>query len=244
MKKINDLKEPKIFQMFSRRPLSKKDKGNQRFYDSLDPDIDEIERKRLMLDFLYRRDGDVIEAMNCGRPDATMRQVAFCESLLNAIQTDEKSWSEKGVDVLKALDRNNAEALLIALCGWGANSLAMRAGLIPKTGDIGDIAFDYYDDLEGKLFVNWSNGKQTFSQCSVSWDLELVDFDSNIFTIYNNSAKIESVIVEVTPYYADECTCFNCISREERDRTNDEFSYWYRLDDEDEDIDPDDDNEE
>ena len=80
----------------------------------------------------------------------------------------------------------------------------------------------------------------------MAYDFEVNEFDTEIFKTYADSAKIVSVIVEVTPYYSEECNRFNCISKDERERTNDEFSYWYRIDDEDEDegVDQDDDNEE
>ena len=224
--------------VFKKKPLSKRDLDFKNYEESLDPNIDPWERMFLILEYRHRRDEDTLKAMDGNRPDGEARRIAFYESLLDAIDTDQESWTHKSLDVLNALISNSAEELLIALCGWGANSLAKRAGILP---DDGFDFFLYYEDMLGKLIVNWDNGEQSFSECSIEWNFEVVEFDHSIFKTYADSAKIESVIIEVTPYYSDECNRFNCISKEERDRTNDEFSYWYCLDDADEDIDSKDD---
>lgn len=64
--------------------------------------------------------------------------------------------------------------------------------------------------------------------------MQLFDFKQDIFKTYKNTAKITDVILEWKPYYSEEYYRFHCISKEERDATNDECNYWYVLyDDED-----------
>lgn len=213
---------------FQKKPIGKRKLETIKFQESLDPNMDPTERFFLCLENLYRRDEDTLKALDIDRPDGDVRRIAFYESFFDAIKTDQQDWSSKMIDVINALSANNAEQLLVALCGWCSNTLAKRAGILPDDG----LEFvDYNEDTYKKIIVNWDNGEKTSSECDIEWNLQVINFDFDIFTKYADTAKIESVNVEVTPYFSKECNCFNCVSKEERDQTNDEFTYWYCLDD-------------
>ena len=205
--------------------ISKRAYEERLFRRNLDPGLGEWKKEKLVWEFMHRRDEDTINAMHYERLDDEERQVAFVESLLNAIQTDTESLYKKGWDILEALQTNNAEHLLIALCGWGANSLAKRARIIP------DDALAFYDcDEAARLIVKWSNGEQSTSKCTVNpMTFYVSEFRAAAFKKYAETAEITEVIVEVRPEFTKEKYYFRCITKEERDRTGDKLSYWYSL---------------
>ena len=51
------------------------------------------------------------------------KTAAFAQKILETIDTDDESYEDIGNSVIHALLNNNAEGLLIALCGWSADSL-------------------------------------------------------------------------------------------------------------------------
>lgn len=227
--------------------MNERDKETFNYIRSLDPNISKEERFKLIRDYDLRCDEDTINAMDDNRPDSYNRQTAFLNAIFDLMHRV-KEWGhyESTIysnELLNALRNNNAEELLRALCGGGANDIAIHAGIIPYHVDFFYSTF-LRDDERYKIIVFWDNEKTTSSKCEVDCGLEVYDFNPKIFKKYIDTAKITDVVVKVTPGYGKECNYFSCISEEEKERTNDEFSYYYCLDDEDEDIDPDDDNEE
>ena len=211
--------------------ISKREYEDALFARNLDPSLGEEKKEKLVWEFLHRRDEDTINAMDYKRLDDEERRLAFVESLLDAIETDRESLYKKGRDILHALETNNAEHLLIALCGWGANSLAKRARIIP------DDALTFYGyDEEARLIVRWSNGKQSTSKCTInSVSFYVSEFRASVFKKYAETAEITEVVVQVQPEYTKEKNYFRCITKEDRDRTGDKLSYWYSLNPDDED---------
>lgn len=88
------------------------------------------------------------------REDYEDRLTAFYESIHDAIITDDECWYNKGRDVFRALMENNATALLIALCGWGPESLAQR--VLMKRG----VAQYSEEEVEAKMMVEWDDGNR------------------------------------------------------------------------------------
>jgi hypothetical protein len=211
--------------------ISKREYEEVLFERNLDPSLSEAEKRKQIWEFLHRRDEDTINAMDNKRIDDEERRLAFVESLLDAIKTDTEPLYKKGRDILRALKTNNAERLLIALCGWNANSLAKRARIIP------DDALEFYGyDEEARLIVRWSNGKQSTSKCTINpVSFYVSEFRATAFNKYAETAEITEVVVEVQPEYTKEKNYFRCIAKEDRDRAGDKLSYWYSLNPNDED---------
>ena len=51
------------------------------------------------------------------------KTAAFAQKILETIDTDDESYEDIGNSVIHALLNNDADGLLIALCGWSAESL-------------------------------------------------------------------------------------------------------------------------
>ena len=51
------------------------------------------------------------------------KTAAFAEKILETTDTDDESYEDLGNSVIYALLNNDADGLLIALCGWSAESL-------------------------------------------------------------------------------------------------------------------------
>ena len=51
------------------------------------------------------------------------KTAAFAQKILEMIDTDDESYEDIGNSVIHALLNNDADGLLIALCGWSAESL-------------------------------------------------------------------------------------------------------------------------
>ena len=51
------------------------------------------------------------------------KTAAFTQKILETIDTDDESYEDIGNSVIHALLNNDADGLLIALCGWSAESL-------------------------------------------------------------------------------------------------------------------------
>ena len=51
------------------------------------------------------------------------KTAAFTQKILETIDTNDESYEDIGNSVIRALLKNDAEGLLIALCGWSAESL-------------------------------------------------------------------------------------------------------------------------
>ena len=101
--------------------------------------------------------------------------------------------------------------------------------IIPDDG----LTFPYDIDSDATLIVKWSNGKTSSSECYINQCIfEIEDFDAKIFREYEDTAEIKEVLVQVIPADCENTYCFACVTKEEKERTNDDFCYWYELYDE------------
>ena len=202
----------------------------QDFLGKCQPDMPVEDRQELFYhyfhdyfhDHKYRIDPEwLVKQWN--REDSEDRVIAFYESIHDAITTDTEDWYNKGRDVFLALSENNATALLIALCGWGPESLAQR--VLMKRG----VAQYSEEEVEAKMMVEWDDGNRYASPCLISAEEHLVfDFDHDIFMREDNpAAKITKTFVRFAPFASGYEYDFLCVSKEERDRTQDDEIFWY-----------------
>lgn len=172
--------------------------------------------------------GWIIEQLK--REDCDDRITAFYESISNEISSDGEDWYVKGRDILIALLTNNATALLVALCGWGPDKLAQLALLKRSTSHFTT------QTLDGKLIVEWDDGYRDATPCWIYSTKNLVyGFNHNIFIRDDNpNAHIVKTFVRFSLSHSGNEYDFLCVSKEERDRTEDEEIFWYDPDEEDE----------
>ena len=202
----------------------------QEFFEKCPPDMPEDARQELFYNYFhdyfhdheFRIDPEWLYTQ-MQRPDNAERLMAFYESIHDAIVTDGEDWETKGADVMIALMQNNATALLIALCGWGAASLAKRARMMHGVCD-----FDN-EDVDGVLKVDWSDGVRASAPCLICpEDHRVDDFDYSVFTREDNPmAEIQKVFVRFKPFEDGNEYDFMCVSQAERDATEDEDIFWY-----------------
>jgi hypothetical protein len=206
-------------------PINKRTYQEILFRKSLDPNMDGWERLDAEEAFLYRKDSDVEQAL-INRPDEEQRREAFMMSLYDAIETDDEYFEKRALDVACALRSNNAQKLLVALCGWNSASIAKRAGIIPDDG------YDFYKvDPGATILVHWSNGETSKAKCKVDVATnKLYGYTRRVFTAFQNEATVTGVEVEVKPCFTKSKYIFNCITKEERNEKKDLVSYWYSPD--------------
>ena len=205
----------------------------QEFFEKFSPDTPTELRQELFYyhfhdyfhDHQYRISPEWIAAQT-RRSDSNERFAALYESLYDAIVTDQEDWYKKGMDIAAALMKNNATELLIALCGWSALSLAKRAFLMRGYVDYN------YEDIEGKLMVEWSDGIQSSANCVINGDThEVTDYNPSIFKREDTSkANITKLFVRFDPFETGNEYDFLCVSKEERDNTADDDIFWYEYD--------------
>ena len=163
----------------------------------------------------------IIELFN--REDSDDRIIAFYDSIHDAFVTDGEDWYNKGRDVLIALLSNNATELLVALCGWGPDNLAQFAFLKRSTKRF------TAQTLEGKFIAEWADGFRCATSCMICSKQNLVfGFSHDIFTREDNpDAQIVKTFVRFDPLHTGNEYDFLCVSKEERDRTQDDEIFWY-----------------
>ena len=209
----------------------------QEFFEKCRPDFEEDLRQELFYhyfhdyfhDHKYRIDPEWL-GKQLHRSDDDERRIAFYESIYDAITTDTEDWVSKGRDVMVALMKNNATALLIALCGWSADSLAQRVFMMRGCPQYQD------EEKEAVLKVDWSDGKRTSVPCIILHeDHRVCDFDRSVFSREDEpTATIERVFVRFKPLENGNEYDFCCVSEEERNRANDKDVFWYTSAEEDE----------
>jgi hypothetical protein len=202
----------------------------QEFFEKCRPDMSEEARQELFYhyfhdyfhDHKYRIDPQWL-LTQMQRSDSEERLMAFYDSIYDAIVTDREDWVTKGADVMIALMQNNATALLIALCGWGAASLAKRARMMHGVCDYDD------ENVHGVLKVDWSDDLRTSVPCLICpEDHRIDDFDYSVFTREDNpTATIQNVFVRFKPFGSGNEYDFHCVSQAERNATNDNDIFWY-----------------
>ena len=76
----------------------------------------------------------IIEVMQ--RDDCIDAYEQFAAAFFDSIDTDDEPWHKIGYYLLIALLDDSADDALIALCGWSAEELMVKAGLLPDTDKI------------------------------------------------------------------------------------------------------------
>lgn len=209
----------------------------QEFFEKCDPNMEKEDRQELFYhyfhtyfhDHKFRIDPEWL-SNQWDREDHEDRLTAFYESIHDAIVTDDECWYNKGRDVFLALMSNNATALLIALCGWGPETLARR--VLMKRG-----VAQYSDEVvKAKIMVEWDDGNRYSTACRICAEQHLVfDFNHDIFTREDNpTTKITKIFVRFSPFDSGYEYDFQCVSKDERDQTNDDEIFWYDPNEEDE----------
>ena len=202
--------------------INKRDYEEVCYRKSLDPNMDPMERQEVIRQFMLRPDSDVVTSLR-NRADGESKCEAFVAALCNAIKTDGEPWSEKCAAVASALASNNAQELLIALCGYGAGSLAKQAMIIPD-----DDAEFHKIGKKATLLVYWSNGETSQSTCHIDVASNKVyGYKRTVFSAYEDCASIRWVAVNVKPSFGKDHYLRWCISKEEREQLNDTVTYWY-----------------
>lgn len=206
-------------------PISKRAYQEIMFRKCLDPNMDGGERLDAEEAFMYRKDADVERAL-VNRPDEVQRREAFLMSLYDAIETDDEYFEKRALDVWSALRSNNAQALLVALCGWNTCSIAKRARIIPDDG------YSFYEtDPGATVLVHWSNGETSTAKCKVDAATnKIYGYTRKVFTAFKDVATITGVEVEVKPCFSKEKYTFNCVTKEVREKEKDYVTYWYSTD--------------
>ena len=191
----------------------------------LDPDMNKNDRKTAIRQFMLRPDVDVITSLG-NMADGESKCEAFVNALTSAIKEDGEPWRDKCVAIAKALKSNNAQELLIALCGYNAGSLAKQAMVIPDDDE------EFYKiGKQATLIVYWSNGEVTRSKCRIDVASNKVyGYKSETLTEYEGSAEIRFVAVEVKTAFDKNSYLRWCITKEEREKNNDCVTYWYSTD--------------
>ena len=92
---------------------------------------------------------------------------AFCESFANALLTSIATDDEKSVRLghyaLKAINENNFEDFLIAICGFSLESLMRRALIIPNDTN------QFHEEIEKGIYVSiWDDGIRKEAPCKVN----------------------------------------------------------------------------
>ena len=204
--------------------------GIQEFFENCGRDIPAEKRQELFYhyfhDYFHDHSSRIPPDWLSGqikREDRDERLTAFYESIYDAIVTDQEDWCKKGLEISVALMENNATKLLIALCGWSALSLAKRALLM-----CGSVDYNY-EDIEGKLMVEWSDGMRYSSPCVISCGThEVYNFNPTIFERANTpTAQIVKRFVRFDPFETGNEYDLLCVSEEERKKDNDADIFWY-----------------
>lgn len=150
------------------------------------------------------------------REDAEARANIFMSTLLEEIANDEETYQKKCRQLARALLGNDAEGVIIALCGWSPRSIAMKAMLIRDTEG------EFHDDdfIDSTLIVKYVNGDTAEGECTVNPAThEVKDFNPELFD--NKYSAVDSVSVEL----GNDGECLLCYP--ENEVVFGEDAFWY-----------------
>lgn len=152
--------------------------------------------------------------------DSSARAEAFVEALMSAINSDDEPWGKKGYYITKALLDNDANALLVALCGWSGESIAKKAMLIRDT----DKMF-HTDPVPAEMQVEWSDGHRSASPCKMNpVTHEVYDFAKAAFEC-EGECTVKQVYLMVES--VDDVFEFICVQAENADAVTSKSVFWY-----------------
>lgn len=168
--------------------------------------------------------------INNGTPDM---YAAFAETIKQEIASDEDTYESIGYNLLKALLTDDADDILVALCGWYVDTLLTKARIVPDT------KVKFYDSpLDANIVSVDINGEEFFAPCKVNMQtFEVYD----IQTVFEGCDKIPYGTEIVEEYIVfndmedyrfplkpkDEVFGLNCYQDDEEFDYSEVVSYWY-----------------
>jgi len=168
--------------------------------------------------------------INNGTPDM---YAAFAETIKQEIASDEDTYESIGYNLLKALLTDDADDILVALCGWYIDTLLTKARIVPDT------KVKFYDSpLDANIVSVDISGKEYLTPCKVNMQtFEVYDIQT-VFEGYDGipyDAKIieECIIFDDMEDYRfplkpkDEVFGPNCYQDDEEFDYSEVVSYWY-----------------
>ena len=151
--------------------------------------------------------------------DSEARMETLVEIIQHEIETDDENWARKGLNIAKALAKNDAAALLIALCGWSADSLAIKSFMLCDEKQ----EFDNGDE-DGFFVAKWSDGEVTECNCKISPITHEVTGVEYALIRWNTEAHIIDTRVHFAP--VSDWAEFSCIP--EQERGDNKVCFWYK----------------
>lgn len=152
--------------------------------------------------------------------DSESRTEAFVEALMSEVESDSEPWDKKGYFIAKALLNNDANALLVALCGWSAESLAKKAMVIRD-----DDKMFHDDPVSAEMLVDWDDGHRSASACMVDPTThEVFDFSRSLFECEGHTIK--QVYLMLDP--VDDVHEFICIQAEDAEAVTSKSAFWFK----------------
>lgn len=154
--------------------------------------------------------------------DEHERLEALMEAVVSEMETDDEPWSKKGRQLLMAVAANNAENVLISLCGWSLDSLAKRAMIIR------DPEMMFHDEpVEASIEITLTSGECISSDCMVDPAThEVSGFAKELFD--RDEAEIGEVSLSLEPI--SDIHTFICVKGKDADSITDPGAFWYNPD--------------
>lgn len=151
--------------------------------------------------------------------DYPARMETLVEIIRNEFENDDEPWSKKGRYIAKALESNDANQLLVALCGWTAESLAVQSFMLCDERE----EFNNQDE-QGCFIARWSDGVTTETNCTISAITHEVTGIENALHRENDCVSIVEAYVQFAP--VSDWAEFNCIP--ECKRGDNKVCFWYK----------------
>lgn len=154
--------------------------------------------------------------------DSEARAEAFMDAFYEEFQSDDEPYEKKFRQMGVALENRNPVSMLLALCGWSAESIACKALLIPDEHQI-----FHSEQLKGELTCTWEDGTETTCICNVDPTTLEVIADPKEFL--RNGKAPEEVWVFFTPCGSG--YSFRCYEQNVKEAMQTFGLYWYRISD-------------
>ena len=121
--------------------------------------------------------------INNGTPDM---YAAFAETIKQEIASDEDTYESIGYNLLKALLTDDADDILVALCGWYVDTLLAKARIVPDT------KVEFYDSpLYANIVSVDISGKEYLTPCKVNMQtFEVYDIQTGVFGMVQADPQI------------------------------------------------------
>lgn len=145
----------------------------------------------------------------------------FVSTFIKELDSDDESYSKKGYHMLKAIQENNIENFLIAVCGWNAESLLKKALVIPDENS------DFNDEIIEAVFITeWDDGENICeTSCKINTKTHEV-FDIGCCPEHHLDDGFHELDGE---YILIDDVQFNVYPKDQVDSDEGEFitSFWY-----------------